>query len=168
MERGQAGRVVILPTNRSAIQGASIDVRLGNWFKIAQRTRLAVVDLGGSRPQGVASQIGYEEIFLEHGHPLTIHPGDFVLAITLEFFALPLNVMAFVEGRSLLGRAGLTVATASTVAPGFSGGIVLELSNTGMVPVQVRPGMDIAQVVLIGLTDDAPPYQGSSQGQIRP
>jgi dCTP deaminase len=165
--RGRSGRLVILPFEHDAVQGASLDVRLGNWFKISRRPRVPVLDL--QSPKSVLTdQVGYEELFLPFGKQLTIHPGDFLLAITLEFFSLPNDLMAFVEGRSLMGRLGLAVATATTVAPGFKGGIVLELSNTGVVPLQLTPGLEIAQVVFVNLTSDAPPYRGSSQCQIRP
>lgn len=102
-----------------------------------------------------------------------IHPGDFILGATLEFLALPSDVMAFVEGRSTLGRMGLIVATATQVAPGFHGVVVLELANTGTVPLAVEPGMGIAQLVFQTLSEPLSTsktnlYHGKYQCQIKP
>ena len=54
-------------------------------------------------------------------------------------------VGAFV-GKSSLGRHGLIIETAPVVHPGFSGCLTLELANVGEVPINLRPGMEIAQL----------------------
>jgi dCTP deaminase len=80
-------------------------------------------------------------------------------------------MMAFVEGKSSLGRAGLLIATATQVAPGFKGCIVLELFNAGTVPVILRPAMRVAQLVIVTTDSDVPSdwlYSGAFQVQIRP
>ena len=61
--------------------------------------------------------------------------------------------MAFVEGRSSVGRKGLIVATATQVAPGFHGVIVLEMANAGTVPLEVKPGDAVAQLVFQTMAD---------------
>ena len=115
--------------------------------------------------------VGTEEFFVRRGEPFLIHPGDLVLGATLEFLALPPDLMAFVEGRSSLGRMGLIVATATQVAPGFHGVIVLELANAGTVPLKVTPGMTIAQLVLQKLAEPVAAdkvYRGRYHCQIKP
>jgi dCTP deaminase len=102
-------------------------------------------------------EVAREEIFIPVAGSFVIHPGDLVLGVTLQFIALPADVMAFVEGRSRLGRSGLIVATATQVAPGFHGVVVLEMANAGTVPLELKPKMEIAQLVLQGLTDPVPP-----------
>jgi len=42
-------------------------------------------------------------------------PNQFVLATTMEYFELPNNLTAFVEGRSSLGRLGLFIQNAGWV-----------------------------------------------------
>ena len=91
-----------------------------------------------------------------------------MLGVTLEFFGLPNDVMAFVEGKSGLGRLGLFVATATQVAPGYHGVIVLELANAGTVPLKLSPGMRIAQLVFQTMTDSTEPYPGGYRCQIKP
>jgi dCTP deaminase len=91
------------------------------------------------------------------------------LGVTQEFIALPDDVMAFVEGRSRIGRLGLFVATATQVAPTFHGVIVLELVNAGTVPLELQPGIQIAQLVFQVMTDPAPKrYRGQYYCQIKP
>src|SRR5690606_14400289 len=77
-----------------------------------------------------------------------LHPGEFALGHTAERFAMPDDVVGIVNGKSSLGRLGLQVhATAGFVDPGFSGVIVLELSNVATLPILLRPGMKVAQMV---------------------
>ena len=93
------------------------------------------------------------------------------MGATLEFIALPPDTMAFVEGKSGLGRLGLLVATATTIAPGFHGVVVLELANTGTVPLELVPGMAIAQLVVQVMTNPVPEdflYRGKYYCQIKP
>ena len=59
---------------------------------------------------------------------------------------MPLNLSAYVVGRSSWGRLGLIVATAIGVHPGYRGIITLELRNIGEIPFLLRPGLRIAQM----------------------
>jgi dCTP deaminase len=129
----------IAPLDLGAIKAASLDVHLGHWFVVAQRTRLPSVALHDPRAVKILMEVARDEIFIPLNGKFVIHPGDLVLGATLEFVALPADVMAFVEGRSSLGRLGLIVATATQVAPGFHGVIVLEMANAGTVPLEAQP-----------------------------
>jgi dCTP deaminase len=168
LPREDPRRLVVLPSAAHLVQEASLDLRLGHWFKIAKRAQLLSFDLTTAEGQRLASDLGQERLYLSASEELIIHPGDFVLGSTLEFVALPTDLMAFVEGKSRPGRAGLAIATATQVGPGFHGCIVLELSNMGSVPLVVRPWTSLAQLVLIQLDEPAEPYAGSSNCQIRP
>jgi dCTP deaminase len=133
--------------------------------------RLNSVKLWEKGDERLLLTVGRERIFVPPGESFVIHPGDLVLGATLEFTALPADVMAFVEGKSGLGRLGLIVATATQVAPGFHGVIVLEMANAGTVPLEVKPGMAIAQLVLQVMTEAVPRsdlYRGRYYCQIQP
>jgi deoxycytidine triphosphate deaminase len=156
----------VLPLNLKAIQDASLDVHLGNWFSYARRTKLDSVKLPDEKEK--LAMIGREEVFIPSEKDFLLHPGDLVLGVTQEFFGLPNDVMAFVEGKSGLGRLGLFVATATQVAPGYHGVIVLELANAGTVPLKLSPGMEIAQLVFQVMTESMPSYHGEYQCQIKP
>lgn len=70
---------------------------------------------------------------------------------------------------SSLGRLGLVVhSTAGFIDPGFKGPITLELSNVGVNPIMLWPGMPIAQLVVNELTSRSSGYKGKYQGQTGP
>jgi dCTP deaminase len=168
---GNPARISILPLRSDAINGASLDVRLGNWFAYARRTKLRGVRIGNKEQEALLRTVGRAETFVPSDQTFLIHPGDLVLAITQEFIALPNDVMAFVEGKSGLGRLGLFVATATQVAPGFHGVVVLELANAGTVPLELQPETPIAQLVFQVMTDPVPPsmlYKGRYHCQTKP
>jgi dCTP deaminase len=59
------------------------------------------------------------------------------------------RLAARVEGRNSLARLGLAVhLTAPTIHAGFSGNITLEITNQGPIPIKLRPGLAICQLVL--------------------
>jgi dCTP deaminase len=58
------------------------------------------------------------------------------------------RLAARVEGKSSLARLGLGVhITAPTIHAGFEGQIRLELINHGRLPITVKPGMRICQLI---------------------
>ena len=165
------GHVGVVPFDPSCVEAASLDVRLGHWFASMRRTRLKGVRLGNPSGENLLRTVGREETFIPRGKAFLIHPGDLVLGVTLEFVALPGDLMAFVEGKSRLGRLGLIVATASTIGPGFHGVVVLELANAGTVPLELEPGMAVAQLVFQKMTEVLKAdqmYRGKFYCQIKP
>jgi dCTP deaminase len=79
-----------------------------------------------------------------------LKPKDFLLGITRERVELPLTsrLAARVEGRSSLARLGLGVhVTAPTIHAGFRGFITLEITNHGALPLKLRPGLKICQLI---------------------
>jgi dCTP deaminase len=77
--------------------------------------------------------------------------GELVLGWTKERVGLDFKgrVAARVEGKSGLARIGLAVhVTAPTIHAGFSGAIQLELINHGPLPIKLRPGMAICQLII--------------------
>jgi dCTP deaminase len=88
-----------------------------------------------------------KRIILAANGSFYLHPDEFVLASTLEFFRLPADLAGRIEGRSSWGRQGLLVhATAGFVDPGFAGVLTFELSNAGRLPIKLTPGFRIGQV----------------------
>jgi dCTP deaminase len=152
-------------------QAATVDIRLGNWFRIARRTRATSIDLTNKAELRKVRQEQQSEVYVPFGQHFTLHPGDFALAVSLEYVAIPPDLVASVEGKSGLGRAGLIVATATPVAPGFKGGVVLELFNSGTVPLILKPGMQIAQLAFFQTDRPLPAewlYSGKFHCQIKP
>jgi len=121
---------------------ASIDLRLGTWFSQSRQTRTGVLKVGAD------DFIEPVTTFVPFGKSFFLHPRAFVLAITLEWICLPGDISAYVVGKSSWGRAGLIIATATGVHPGYKGCLTLELSNLGDMPIEMRPGMSICQLFL--------------------
>jgi len=96
-----------------------------------------------------------------------MHPGEFVLASTLEYFRLPRDLAGRLEGRSSLGRLGLQVhATAGFVDPGFHGNLTFELINSGSLPVRIAPGFRLGQMCFFPVQNVQVPYEGKYAGSI--
>lgn len=77
-------------------------------------------------------------------------PGKLILAWTQEYIKLEphARLAARVEGKSSLARLGIAVhITAPTIHAGFEGQIRLEMYNHGKVPVRLRKGMRICQLI---------------------
>src|SRR5262245_5234155 len=94
-----------------------------------------------------------------------LHPGEFVLGSTLERVAVPVDLVARIEGKSSLGRLGLLIhSTAGFIDAGFDGHITLELSNVASLPITIYPGMKIGQVSFMRMTTAADNPYGSGAG----
>lgn len=147
--------LVIDPLTDEQIQPASVDIRLGNTFSVVDDTPTGIITL--------ESEIKYKSIVTD---TYLIPPGQFVLATTMEYFELPDNMTAFVEGRSSLGRMGLFIQNAGWVDPGFKGEITLELFNANRCAIELKAGRRVGQLVFAEMDDHAEnPYNGKYQGQ---
>ena len=145
----------ISPITPEQIQPASIDIRLGNTFSVVEDTSSGIITLD--------TEIKYKTIETD---TYLLLPGQFVLATTMEYFRLPDDLTAFVEGRSSLGRMGLFIQNAGWVDPGFEGEITLELFNANRCAIQLNAGRRVGQLVFAKLDDHAlNPYKGKYQCQ---
>lgn len=122
----------------------SIDVRLGSIFIAPERSKLLSVD--SHLPPTSYQQI-QRKVYVRFGGEFVLHSKAFALTATLEYVKLSHGVAARVKGRSSPGRAGLIIATADAIHPGFAGCPTLELFNAGDLPVILHPGDRIAQIV---------------------
>jgi dCTP deaminase len=163
------GRIVIEPLDPSDIQPASVDLHLDRKLLVFRNTRQPYIDVRKDLPD--LTEI--EEI--PDDTPFILHPGEFVLASTLESVTLPDDVVARLEGKSSLGRIGLLIhSTAGYVDPGWSGHLTLELSNVANLPVTLYYRMKIGQISFLRLTTPADNLYGSPvlgskyQGQVEP
>lgn len=155
MKRLQQGTLSIAPLTESQIQPASVDIRLGNTFSIVEDSSNGIITM--------EHEIIYKTIETD---TYLLLPGQFVLATTMEYFKIPNNLTAFVEGRSSLGRMGLFIQNAGWVDPGFQGGITLELFNANRCAIELKAGRRVGQLVFAEMDAAAlHPYQGKYQGQ---
>jgi deoxycytidine triphosphate deaminase len=95
LELVQSGRIRLDPWDPSLVQPASVDLRLGDSFRVFHNHRASAIDLRDP-PSGLTEEvvIGAEESFV-------IHPGEFCLGRTLEWVELPDDIVARIEGKAL-------------------------------------------------------------------
>ncbi len=137
----EAGRIVIDPFVPEAVQPSSVDLHVGNRFRVFRNNRTAVIDPREEQPELT------ELVEIVGDEPFILHPGEFVLGATLERVALPDDLVARLEGKSSLGRLGLLIhSTAGYVDPGWEGTLTLELSNVANLPIKLYDGMKIGQI----------------------
>lgn len=115
---------LVYPLNEEFLQPASYDVHLGPTFiNVKTGERRIVVDAEGY---------------------FTLPPGELWLGATSEYFRIPDDIAAQVEGRSSWGRLGLlTHITAGFIDPGFEGMITLELYNVNSYPLILPTVFDL-------------------------
>lgn len=144
----EQNRIQISPTpDESMISGVSVDIRLGNEFRVFQDHTAPYIDLSGPREevQKAMNSVMSDEIVIPDGEAFFLHPGELALAVTYESVTLPDDIVGWLDGRSSLARLGLMVhVTAHRIDPGWSGQIVLEFFNSGKLPLALRPKMKIA------------------------
>lgn len=141
------GKITIQPAPAAdMISGVSVDIRLGNKFRVFQAHAAPFIDLSGPRAEvdKALNSVMSDEIYIEERAAFFLHPGELALAVTLESVTLPADIVGWLDGRSSLARLGLMVhVTAHRIDPGWSGNIVLEFYNSGKLPLALRPGMKI-------------------------
>ena len=138
-------RLSVSPLLPAGISGASLDLRLGNTFIVFERSAAPMFDSLDYTQHPRSMQARTEKAW---GDVFYLHPGELVLAGTLEYLVLPADLTAQVVTRSSYGRLGLLSATAVQVHPGFAGCLTLELANLGEIPLVLTPGERIAQLLL--------------------
>ncbi len=109
-----------------SIQPNSLDVHLGNHYAIQLND--------GS----------FEELIADE---FILKPGDFVLAVTKEYFHFGPTLHGVLQGKSSWARVGLYVESAGLFDSGFEGVAVIELTNQGKAPLRLVSEQPIAQMI---------------------
>ena len=156
----KAGALLLEPFDPTLVQPSSIDVRLDRFFRVFNNHLYTHIDPAEQQDDLTAM------VEVADGQSFVLHPGEFVLASTLEIITLGDQLAGRLEGKSSLGRLGLlTHSTAGFIDPGFSGHVTLELSNVANLPIRLWPGMKIGQLCIFRLSSPAEhPYGASVYG----
>lgn len=157
------GKLEIIPLNEKQIGPASIDLTLGNNFRVFKKVRQVF---------HVTEEINYNKITeiieVKDEEHLLLMPGELVHGITKEKLKLPNNISGRIEGRSRFARIGLmTHVTAGLVQPGSNNKQVLEISNMSPMPIALHPGTKICQIILEKIAGKAT-YKGKFKNQTNP
>jgi dCTP deaminase len=150
------GRIEIDPYDASLLQPSSVDVRVDRFFRVFHNARYPYIDV--KEPQEELTEL----VEIDEERPFILHPGEFVLASTLERIRLPDDLVARLEGKSSLGRLGLLIhSTAGFIDPGWDGHVTLELSNVANLPITIYHAMKIGQLSFVQLSEPAESPYGS-------
>lgn len=167
---GDQNGVVLVPeptlTDIEQTGEASVSLRLGRWFLSVRQSNETHIDTVSSSRDKIPKLS--KQYYVPFGRDFVLHPGRFVLAVTLEWLRLPVSYTAFVVGKSSLGRRGIIIETAAGVHPGFSGCLTLEIANVGELPVTLTPGMTICQLFLHSMEGDLSTSRTHHAGQRKP
>lgn len=117
------------------ISSYGYDVRVDRKFKIFTNINSTVVD-----PKNF-SEKNYVEF---EGDYCIIPPNSFALALTVEKFKIPRDVLVICLGKSSYARCGI-VCNVTPIEPEFEGHVVLEFSNTTPLPAKIYAGEGAAQ-----------------------
>jgi len=122
------------------------DIRVGTKFKIFTPTPrsggVSIVD-----PKNF-----HDDLFVEIDTAVTgsdfvvIPPNSFALCETVEYIAVPRNVLAICVGKSTYARCGL-VLNVTPLEPEWRGKVTLEISNTTPLPAKVYANEGIGQLL---------------------
>lgn len=110
----EKGRIGIVPFERNQVGPTSIDLTLGNEFRVFKKVRKIF---------HIQEDVDYEQvtelISIKDGDYLLLMPGELVHGITKERIKLPEYLSGWIEGRSRFARIGLMIhVTAGLVQPG--------------------------------------------------
>jgi dCTP deaminase len=137
------GRIVIDPFDEAAVGPGSYDLAIGNEFRFFKKAHriLDASDGADYREHTMLIEKADDE-------PFIIMPGEAAHTITRERIRLPGDICGWLQGRSTFARLGLMVhITASFVQPGVDNRQVLEMFNASPVPLALKPGSRICQII---------------------
>ncbi len=137
------GLIKIEPLDVSQIGAGSVDLTLGNEFRIFKRHRGIFHIRDDSNFEDLT-----EFISLQGQDTIIIKPQEMILGITREKITLAENYCGWLEGRSRFARFGLAIhVTAGFMHPGISNHQVLEIVNLGHTRLALYPGTRICQFI---------------------
>lgn len=113
------------------------DIRVSNEFRIFTNIYGSVVDPKAFDVRALVEVT--EDVCL-------IPPNSFALAVSVETFHIPENVLTICLGKSTYARCGIIV-NVTPFEPGWKGRAVLEISNTTPLPAKIYAGEGLAQVL---------------------
>jgi len=150
----QEGKIKINPEPNWEIQlgPASVDFKLGDEFRVFNHALKSHID---PKKEETFHNLT-KSVRASQTQPFVLQPSQFILGVTLEEIEISNDVGARIEGRSSWGRLGIIIhSTAGYIDPGFKGRLTLEISNIGMLPILLYPGMRLCQIAFETLSSPA-------------
>jgi dCTP deaminase len=161
-----------LPDEAKAFSSTAVDLTLDSTIRVFNDSVAGVVTIIDPSEEGFNSDSTIGSLTRSKkitSTGFTLQSKILILAWTREYVSLTTEtrIAARVEGKSSLARLGLAIhVTAPTIHAGFNGQIQLEMVNHGAVPVRLRAGMRICQLIFettLGTPEKG--YSGQFAGQ---
>ncbi len=157
------GLIKIEPLEKSQVGPGSIDLTLGNDFRVFKKQ---------SKIYHIRHDAHFHDItkavHVDDGGFIVIKPGEMILGITKEKITLADTISGRLEGRSRFARFGLAVhVTAGFMQPGIANHQALEIVNLGHGPLALYPGTRICQFIF-ERCDGHARYRGRFVKQVKP
>lgn len=157
----EQGNIKVIPAlDASQIREASIDLRLGNTFRVFKKAKKFIPIVEGTDYKDFTQEVKADTFI--------IYPQETILGVTMEKITLPGNICAWIEGRSRFARLGLLIhISAGLIQPGIDNHQVLEITNLGPNALELHAGEKICQLVFQRMEGNSV-YNGRFADQTRP
>jgi len=130
-----------LPQN---INTASLDLRLGKTILVER----CPAGSGTILDYRKRTPISTRTVVMDEDEGFVLHPGQFILAHSMEICNFRDDIAALLRVKSTQGRMGFEHMDAGWVDPGFHGALTLEFKNENLFhPIRIRPGDNVAQLI---------------------
>ncbi len=113
------------------------DLRVANQFKLFTNINHLSID---------PKQFQDSAFVHIEGDYCTIPPNSFALAMSVEYFRIPRDVLTICIGKSTYARCGIIV-NVTPFEPEWEGYVTLEISNTTPLPAKIYGGEGLAQIL---------------------
>ncbi|MFQ5621435.1 MAG: dCTP deaminase [Candidatus Nanoarchaeia archaeon] len=152
------GEIKISPFNNDQVGTGSINLSLGNEFRVFYRHHCAIPVREEADFKKITRAIKRDSYVLK--------PGELVLGITKENVKLADDLCGWIQGRSRFARLGLVIhITAAFIQPGVNNKTVLEIYNAGPCDLELIPGERLCQLI-VERTDGKGRYKGKYKSQV--
>lgn len=143
----------ITALNDYNIQGASVDLSLGDRAKIRRRDieELDLFSINLEKELDI-----YEEIDLAKG--FWLEPQDYLYASSIEKIEIPKNMCGIILPRSTFARIGLILPISSYANPGYKGNLPIIIFNASKAKVRIPPYIRIMQLIFCEIKGEARAY----------
>jgi dCTP deaminase len=127
------------PVISYGLSSCGYDITLDGQFRVFTYMENKVID-----PKN------FDQTFLDYieADSCIIPPNSFALALSVETFKIPTDVMAICIGKSTYARCGIII-NVTPFEPGWEGRAVIEISNTTPLPAKIYAFEGIAQVIFL-------------------
>lgn len=136
------GQVCMVENEKIVSYGLSsygYDLRVGPQFKVFTNVYNSIVD-----PKNF-----HEDAFVDiEADTCIIPPNSFALAVSVEYFRIPRNILTLCIGKSTYARCGIIV-NVTPFEPEWEGFVTIEISNTTPLPAKIYANEGIAQVLFL-------------------